>query len=108
MIPGVISTGLESWSTEEDQRQYFRKRLWGSWSMMRSLVLDKAGRNGQQGKPLGDNERLDQLQPGPLLWGKGGWRRLAVEWLAGSGIAVEFGKHHVPDGDERWVGVSCQ
>ncbi|KAF2134385.1 LACT-domain-containing protein [Dothidotthia symphoricarpi CBS 119687] len=43
MIPGVISTGLESWSTEEGSRQYFRKRLWGSWTMMRALVLDKAG-----------------------------------------------------------------
>jgi len=43
MIPGVISTGLESWGTEEASRQYFRKRLWGSWSMMRSLVMDKAG-----------------------------------------------------------------
>lgn len=61
MIPGVISTGLESWGTEEASRQYFRKRLWGSckWnihtkglprpsakfegSMMRALVLDKAG-----------------------------------------------------------------
>ncbi|KAF2802030.1 Phospholipid:diacylglycerol acyltransferase [Mytilinidion resinicola] len=43
MIPGVISTGLESWGTEESSRQYFRKRLWGSWTMMRSLVLDKAG-----------------------------------------------------------------
>jgi phospholipid:diacylglycerol acyltransferase len=42
MIPGVISTGLESWGTEEKSRQYFRKRLWGSWSMMRALVLDKA------------------------------------------------------------------
>ncbi|TKA77520.1 hypothetical protein B0A55_02259 [Friedmanniomyces simplex] len=42
MIPGVISTGLESWGTEEHSRQYFRKRLWGSWSMMRALVLDKA------------------------------------------------------------------
>jgi phospholipid:diacylglycerol acyltransferase len=42
MIPGVISTGLESWGTEESSRQYFRKRLWGSWTMMRSLVLDKA------------------------------------------------------------------
>ncbi|KAJ4346356.1 phospholipid:diacylglycerol acyltransferase [Didymosphaeria variabile] len=41
MIPGVISTGLESWGTEDDSRQYFRKRLWGSWSMMRALVLDK-------------------------------------------------------------------
>ncbi|KAF2195520.1 LACT-domain-containing protein [Zopfia rhizophila CBS 207.26] len=43
MIPGVISTGLESWGTEEESRQYFRKRLWGSWTMMRALVLDKAG-----------------------------------------------------------------
>ncbi|MCJ1307757.1 hypothetical protein MMC25_001405 [Agyrium rufum] len=42
MIPGVISTGLESWGTDEGSRQYFRKRLWGSWSMMRALVTDKA------------------------------------------------------------------
>jgi phospholipid:diacylglycerol acyltransferase len=42
MIPGVISTGLESWGTEEASRQYFRKRLWGSWSMMKALILDKA------------------------------------------------------------------
>ncbi|KAK5070529.1 phospholipid:diacylglycerol acyltransferase [Lithohypha guttulata] len=42
MIPGVISTGLESWSTTEEARGYFRKRLWGSWSMMRALVLDQA------------------------------------------------------------------
>jgi phospholipid:diacylglycerol acyltransferase len=25
MVPGVISTGLESWSTDEKSRQYFRK-----------------------------------------------------------------------------------
>lgn len=43
MIPGVISTGLESWGTTNSSRQYFRKRLWGSWSMMRALVLDKEG-----------------------------------------------------------------
>ncbi|KAI9800219.1 MAG: hypothetical protein M1825_004203 [Sarcosagium campestre] len=42
MIPGVISTGLESWGTGDGSRQYFRKRLWGSWTMMRALVLDKA------------------------------------------------------------------
>ncbi|KAJ2896294.1 phospholipid:diacylglycerol acyltransferase [Zalerion maritima] len=41
LIPGVISTGLESWGTGNFSRQYFRKRLWGSWSMMRALVLDK-------------------------------------------------------------------
>ncbi|KAH1645289.1 hypothetical protein KXX59_008570 [Aspergillus fumigatus] len=42
MIPGVISTGLESWGTGPASRQYFRRRLWGSWSMMRALVMDKA------------------------------------------------------------------
>ncbi|KAI9837862.1 MAG: hypothetical protein M1819_006796, partial [Sarea resinae] len=42
MVPGVISTGLESWGTGEASRQYFRKRLWGSWSMMRALVMDQA------------------------------------------------------------------
>ncbi|KAL2868345.1 phospholipid:diacylglycerol acyltransferase [Aspergillus lucknowensis] len=42
MIPGVISTGLESWGTDAASRMYFRRRLWGSWSMMRALVLDKA------------------------------------------------------------------
>jgi phospholipid:diacylglycerol acyltransferase len=41
MIPGVISTGLESWSTTNRSRPYFRKRLWGSWTMMMALVLDK-------------------------------------------------------------------
>lgn len=41
LIPGVISTGLESWGTANISRPYFRKRLWGSWTMMRALVLDK-------------------------------------------------------------------
>ncbi|KAJ9141990.1 Lecithin [Coniochaeta hoffmannii] len=41
MIPGVISTGLESWGTSNVSRPFFRKRLWGSWSMMRALVLEK-------------------------------------------------------------------
>lgn len=41
MIPGVISTGLESWGTANISRPYFRQRLWGSWTMMRALVMDK-------------------------------------------------------------------
>ncbi|KAI1371022.1 LACT-domain-containing protein [Hypoxylon crocopeplum] len=41
MVPGVISTGLESWGTSNISRPYFRKRLWGSWTMMRALVMDK-------------------------------------------------------------------
>ncbi|EWC48115.1 hypothetical protein DRE_02694 [Drechslerella stenobrocha 248] len=42
MIPGVISTGLESWGTSAKSLPYFRKRLWGSFTMMRTLMLDKA------------------------------------------------------------------
>jgi len=41
MVPGVISTGLESWGTANISRSYFRKRLWGSWTMMTALVMDK-------------------------------------------------------------------
>lgn len=45
MIPGVISTGLESWSVEGTlgcpSQPYFRKRLWGSWYMLRAMLLDK-------------------------------------------------------------------
>ncbi|EGS19378.1 phospholipid:diacylglycerol acyltransferase-like protein [Thermochaetoides thermophila DSM 1495] len=43
MVPGVISTGLESWGITNASLPYFRKRLWGSWSMMRALVMDKEG-----------------------------------------------------------------
>ncbi|CAI4214609.1 unnamed protein product [Parascedosporium putredinis] len=31
MIPGVISTGLESWGTANISRSYFRKRLWAAY-----------------------------------------------------------------------------
>ncbi|KAG7888428.1 hypothetical protein KL936_003640 [Ogataea polymorpha] len=46
MVPGVISTGIESWGLEgtEDCRSepHFRKRLWGSFYMIRTMFLDKA------------------------------------------------------------------
>lgn len=41
IIPGVISTGLESWATEGCSAPYYRKRLWGSWSMLRAMLVDK-------------------------------------------------------------------
>lgn len=28
LIPGIVSTGLESWGTESVARPFFRKRLW--------------------------------------------------------------------------------
>ena len=44
MVPGVISTGLESWGPPLRGLSpigHFRKRLWGSFYMLRTMVLDK-------------------------------------------------------------------
>ncbi|KAG1141185.1 hypothetical protein G6F37_002798 [Rhizopus arrhizus] len=41
MIPGIVSSGLESWGTSEQSKKYFRKRLWGTMTMVRSVLLDK-------------------------------------------------------------------
>lgn len=45
MVPGVISTAIESWGTTEDgdcpSISHFRKRMWGSFYMLRTMVLDK-------------------------------------------------------------------
>jgi phospholipid:diacylglycerol acyltransferase len=38
LLPGIVSTGLESWSTEAG---VFRKRLWGSVSMVRTIATQK-------------------------------------------------------------------
>lgn len=45
MVPGVISTGIESWGLESPSEcpstNHFRKRLWGSFYMLRTMILDK-------------------------------------------------------------------
>ncbi|EJT96683.1 phospholipid/diacylglycerol acyltransferase [Dacryopinax primogenitus] len=41
MVPGIVSTGLESWSTSEEARTFFRKRLWGTTTMIRAVLTDK-------------------------------------------------------------------
>ncbi|ODV90140.1 hypothetical protein CANCADRAFT_26813 [Tortispora caseinolytica NRRL Y-17796] len=45
-IPGVISTGLESWYVDDQPnacatKANFRQRLWGSWSMIKAMFMDK-------------------------------------------------------------------
>ena len=40
LIPGIISTGLESWSTEPVARTFFRKRLWGTSTMIRVSYIN--------------------------------------------------------------------
>jgi hypothetical protein len=73
------------------------------------LVLDKGTRDGQEGESLSDGERLDELEPGTLLWSKGGIEN--GDWVLGSGIAaksriaVQFGYHRPPD--RRKVRAIC-
>ncbi|KAF4595799.1 Lecithin:cholesterol/phospholipid:diacylglycerol acyltransferase [Ophiocordyceps camponoti-floridani] len=41
VVPGALAIGLESWGTHNASRPYFRKRLWGSWTMIKALIFDK-------------------------------------------------------------------
>ncbi|KAG9084870.1 hypothetical protein FS749_004890 [Ceratobasidium sp. UAMH 11750] len=41
LVPGIVSTGLESWTTSPEYRQYFRKRLWGTTTMVRAVLTDR-------------------------------------------------------------------
>ena len=40
MIPGIITTGLEVWDGEACMKSYFRQRIWGSSSMLQSILSD--------------------------------------------------------------------
>ncbi len=41
LIPGIVSTGLESWSTDDASKSFFRKRLWGTTTMVQAVLSDK-------------------------------------------------------------------
>ncbi|KAL6305020.1 phospholipid:diacylglycerol acyltransferase [Sparassis latifolia] len=41
LIPGIISTGLESWSTSPEYRSFFRQKLWGSFSMLSQVTFNR-------------------------------------------------------------------
>lgn len=41
LLPGVITTGLESWTTTDSELVYFRRRLWGSMAMVRSALFNR-------------------------------------------------------------------
>ncbi|KAJ1305939.1 hypothetical protein OPQ81_010658 [Rhizoctonia solani] len=41
LVPGIVSTGLESWTTSPEYKSYFRKRLWGTTTMVRAVVTDR-------------------------------------------------------------------
>ncbi|KAI0276276.1 LACT-domain-containing protein [Russula aff. rugulosa BPL654] len=41
LIPGVISTSLESWSTSPEYRPYFRQKVWGGLSMLSQVTFNR-------------------------------------------------------------------
>ncbi|KAF7980834.1 hypothetical protein HWV62_36468 [Athelia sp. TMB] len=41
LVPGVVSTGLESWSTHADYRPFFRAKLWGGLTMVQQVTFNK-------------------------------------------------------------------
>ncbi|KAL4244981.1 (4-O-methyl)-D-glucuronate--lignin esterase [Abortiporus biennis] len=41
LIPGIISTGLESWSTSPEFRTFFRQKLWGGFPMISQVTFNR-------------------------------------------------------------------
>ncbi|KAH9940368.1 phospholipid:diacylglycerol acyltransferase [Epithele typhae] len=41
LVPGIISTGLESWSTDPEYRPFFRKKVWGGFSMISQVTFNR-------------------------------------------------------------------
>ncbi|OAX43686.1 Lecithin:cholesterol acyltransferase [Rhizopogon vinicolor AM-OR11-026] len=41
LVPGIVSTGLESWSTSPDYRAFFRKKLWGGFNMVSQVTFNR-------------------------------------------------------------------
>ncbi|CAL1711147.1 unnamed protein product [Somion occarium] len=41
LVPGIISTGLESWSTAPEYRTFFRQKLWGGFPMISQVTFNR-------------------------------------------------------------------
>ncbi|KAJ3523247.1 hypothetical protein NM688_g8760 [Phlebia brevispora] len=41
LVPGIISTGLESWSTSPTYRPFFRQKMWGGLSMLSQVTFNR-------------------------------------------------------------------
>ncbi|KAH9073083.1 Lecithin:cholesterol acyltransferase-domain-containing protein [Lactarius deliciosus] len=41
LIPGVISTSLESWSTSPEYRAFFRQKVWGGFQMLSQVTFNR-------------------------------------------------------------------
>lgn len=84
MIPGIVSTGLELWEGKECAKPYFRERLWGTLTMIRTILLDKEcwlehmkldpstgmDPEGVRMRPAQGLEAADFLMPGFWVWAR--------------------------------------
>lgn len=84
IIPGVITTGLELWEGKECARKYFRDRIWGTLSMIKMMLIDRAcwiehmkldpdtARDpaGIRIRPAQGLEAGDFIMPGYWVWGR--------------------------------------
>ncbi|KAI0030015.1 phospholipid/diacylglycerol acyltransferase [Vararia minispora EC-137] len=41
LVPGVISTALESWSTSPEYRDTFRRKIWGGFGMLSQVTFNR-------------------------------------------------------------------
>ncbi|KAF9564814.1 phospholipid:diacylglycerol acyltransferase [Agrocybe pediades] len=41
LVPGIISTALESWSTAPEYRPFFREKVWGGFNMLSQVTFNK-------------------------------------------------------------------
>ncbi|KAJ3517266.1 hypothetical protein NLJ89_g617 [Agrocybe chaxingu] len=41
LIPGIVSTALESWSTAPEYRPFFREKLWGGFNMLSQVTFNR-------------------------------------------------------------------
>ncbi|KAH8115455.1 Lecithin:cholesterol acyltransferase [Phellopilus nigrolimitatus] len=41
LVPGIISTGLESWSTSDEYRGWFREKVWGGLHMLSQVTFNR-------------------------------------------------------------------
>ncbi|CAO3589732.1 unnamed protein product [Absidia cylindrospora] len=42
MIPGISSSIIESWGTDEKFKNYYRKRIWGTYDMIQLIITNKS------------------------------------------------------------------
>ncbi|KAH7915076.1 Lecithin:cholesterol acyltransferase-domain-containing protein [Hygrophoropsis aurantiaca] len=41
LVPGIVSTSLESWSTEPEYRPFFREKMWGGFNMISQVTFNR-------------------------------------------------------------------